>query len=175
MSEEVANKDVVQKDMVEKDTELRRLFGRLSFLFKWDDDENNPDQLPPLKIEVKFLPVERFIEFFDLMGRLGTGYFIQGKQLWELVAESVSEVKQLLVPLVSVPSSPTLTLDDLPADVLPECLGIVLDSISPKKWQSLGAKLEEKYGISGWLPAEMVPMATEAPSGIEAPGTTVQQ
>lgn len=130
-----------------KDSELRRVLGRRSFEFVMEDDEGA--KLPPLRIEVKFLPVDDFVEFFDLVGRLGMAYFTGDTNIWGAMGTSVKEVKALLEPLVSVPSSPNLKLGDLPADVLPGCLKIVMESISPGKWQGLGKFLEERYGLSG--------------------------
>jgi len=124
------------------ESELRRMFGVRSFLFRPEDDDFTGE---PVRIEVKALKVGQYHDLSDVVARLAYKSFVEKASIEQIIATGLEDVFRILRALVSIPDAPSLTLDDLPIEVLPECLTLFLRGISPGKWGALVAEARERF------------------------------
>lgn len=130
------------------DSELRRLFGNRGFDYV---PEDNPDNLPPVRIEVKAFPAGHLGRISDTIIKIVSMYYIEGRPLPAIATIATDDVLALLRPYVTIPDSPQLTIDMLPVDVLPDALAVFIRGISPGKWQALGREMAGRFGLKGFF------------------------
>jgi hypothetical protein len=144
----------------EIESELRRTFGARGFNYV---PEDAPPETPPVWIEVKPFRVMQFIEISDAIVDLALAFFVRKERIETIIGRSGKEVIRILGPYVSVPSSPLLTLDVLPFDVIPDCLRLFMKSFSPGKWQALGQEIVERFHLQA-LVVELKKQAEDVPT-----------
>lgn|GEM_PF-5516928 len=130
----------------EIESKLRKLFGCPGFDYT---PEHNPDNLPPVRIEVAQFAAGRVPELSDTLMKLAVEYYLEGKPLTSLVGNFARDILRILNPLVSLPDVPGATVEDLPVDAIPQCLALFFRSISPGKWVALGSELVDRFGLGG--------------------------
>lgn len=130
-----------------KQTALRALFPPKVIEYKPEHGDANTR---PVRIEVMPFPASQLPVVSDAAIKLGTLFYKENKTLAEIAVMAPNEVIEILRPLVSVPDHDELTVDDLPIDCLPEILRAVVQTISKKKWVSLGEETLKSIGLEGW-------------------------
>ena len=130
-------------DDLQIDSELRDLFGFRGFDYVPDDA---PTDFKSVRIEVKPLTVDKFLESSTVIARIMV-MFANKVPLHDVASMLRDDIKDVLRPLVIVPAGPHLKIDNLPADVLPQCLGELLRSFSLGKWQKLDGEIKEKFRL----------------------------
>lgn len=130
-----------------KQTALRALFPPKVVEYIPENADRNAR---PVRIEVMPFPASQLPVVSDAAIKLGTLFYKENKTLAEIAVMAPGEVIQILRPLVSIPEHEELTVDDLPIDCLPEILRAVVQTISKKKWQSLGEETLKSLGLEGW-------------------------
>jgi len=133
----------------------RRMFPPRSFDYV---PENEYEGAEAVTIDVSPFPASELSKLGDSVTRLAQLYYVDGRSLAEVVGLAAKDVVNVLRPIVRVRDEPDLTVDDLPADALSGCLELVLESISPGKWKSLGRKFQDVFGIET-VPVGAVEMA----------------
>ncbi len=128
----------------DKDTILRKLFGVRAFDYV---PEDNPDNQPPVRIEVMPFQPSKLGEIADAAVKLGTLYYVEQRSINEIIGMAADDIVRVLRPYVKVPADDRITIEDLPDGAFAEALTHFIRSLSPGKWQALGATLMTKFSL----------------------------
>ena len=146
MSEEMRNDQAVETEaQVESiDSQLRRAFGVRRFDYV---PEDNPDGLPPVRIEILPFFGKRLPEISDAVVRCGVMYWVEKRSLGDIAATATKDLLLILNSVVRLPDYPELTVGDLPIDCVAECFTYFIRGISPGKWQGLADEVGKRFEV----------------------------